>query len=273
MLDQQQLPGPGGGAEELHGPIRGQELGSSQSLRVNRQVSYGRSPPFRESTGRKTKTQSKEDQAESVADIESTGHDVCVSRPPALVLAHDPNVEEGTDKKPVREVPEGGGGDHTTNAEDGREVNISLTRVSLLDVQQDVSFGWTYGNTAGVSPSDEVVNDCAHSSDHPEPVDPRKQGARAKHSLRTDNSPNDTSVVEGRSTGACEALRLVFGAELGDVTNEEVEGSDLNNRQPDDGKELGAEHGSRRYFHLWYAGLAIGFQLGRNRQEMTGLLT
>lgn len=94
------------------------------------------------------------------------------------------------------------------------------------------------------------MDDCARSSDEPKPVDPGEQGSGTEHSLRAHNSPNNTGIVEGCGTWACETLGLVLGAELWNVANEEIKGGDLDKRQPDNSKQLGAEHGSGRDFHL-----------------------
>ncbi len=101
------------------------------------------------------------------------------------------------------------------------------------------------------------MDDCARSSDQPEIVDPGEQGPRAEHSLWTNDSPNNTGVIESCGTWACETLGLFLGAKLRNVTNEKVEGSDLDNRQPDNSEELGSKHGSGRYFHLLHNWSAV----------------
>ncbi len=80
------------------------------------------------------------------------------------------------------------------------------------------------------------MNYCACGADEPEPVDPREQGSRAEHPLRAHNSPDNTGVVESCSAGACETLGLILRAELGNITDEEIESSNLDNRQPDNGE-------------------------------------
>jgi hypothetical protein len=77
----------------------------------------------------------------------------------------------------------------------------------------------THSNTARVFPSDKPVDNCARSSDQPEIINPGEQGPGAEHSLWTNDSPNDTGVVESCSSWACKALGLVLGAELWDITN------------------------------------------------------
>ena len=75
----------------------------------------------------------------------------------------------------------------------------------------------TYSNAARVSAGNHVVDDSDDGSNEPEPVDPGEQSARSKHPLGTNNSPNDTGVVESGGTWASEALRLRLRAELRDV--------------------------------------------------------
>lgn len=108
----------------------------------------------------------------------------------------------------------------------------------------------TYGDTTRVSSSHDPVEDCAHSSNQPKVVDPGEQGSGTKHSLRADNSPNNTGIIEGCGAGTNKALGLVWGAEFRDVTNEKVEGSDLDKRQPDYGEQLSSKHGPGGDFHL-----------------------
>jgi hypothetical protein len=115
----------------------------------------------------------------------------------------------------------------------------------------------TYSNALGVPPGDEVVSNSDEETNEPEPVDPSEQGTRTEHPLRTDNTPDDTGVVEGRGTGADEALRLSLRAELRNIAEEEVVSGDLDEGEPDSGEELSAEHGARRNFHLCILSVAV----------------
>lgn len=128
-------PAPLGWTEERDRPIRGQELCSSHSHRVGSRIRRGHSPPRGEGTTGKAETQSEQDQADCVSNVQSTSHDVGVTGPPGLVLSHDPDVEKAANKEPVGQVPECSRGDHATNAEDSREVDEALVDVSLCDLR------------------------------------------------------------------------------------------------------------------------------------------
>lgn len=167
-----------------------------------------------------------------------------VLTPPAEVAASDPPVEGETGKHVAPDVVWSGGRDHASGSKD--------------DGPDDES-----GKASGVATGNDVLDDGAQEANEPEPVDPREHGTSTKDTTGTNNTPDDTGVVEGSCVVASQSLLLVRRAEILDVAGDKVEGGNLDNGQPDDSKSLGSEHTAGRDLDV-----VANFHVGNVRQAI-----